>query len=304
MRRFPHAGRIVQQPTSFYNDRRANDREALPVPTTVQLNLHETDGNRVIIAQILSISYSGMGVNSNQALCPGTKLSYAHPTRADKIVTARIAWCKPNESHGFEHGISNESFDDTTRVDHYTVLQVSTTAEPSTIDSAYDFLSQRYHSSSPATANPLIYNRLVEAYQVLSDPLKRTAYESERSLNKNGAAVAKGDRNRVTITRIRNEMLELLYWRRVESPYKPVITIHEFETILKLPKDQMEFNLWFLRDKGFIARNDNACFVITAEGVAAAEKLASEAGDAALAPPLPAHETVESQTEAQLEPVS
>ena len=266
------------------------------MPTTVQLTLHEFDGNRVIIAQILSISYSGMGVNCNQPICPGTKLAYGHPTRENKIVTARIAWCKPNETHGFEHGISNESFDDTTKVDHYTVLQVSTTAEPGTIDSAYDFLSRRYHPSSPATANPLIYNRLVEAYQVLSDPLKRTAYESERSLNKNGAAVAKGERNRVTITKIRNEMLELLYWRRVESPYKPVITIHEFETILKLPKDQMEFNLWFLRDKGLIARNDNACFVITAEGVAAAEKLASEAVDAVL--------EMESQTEAQLESVS
>jgi predicted transcriptional regulator of viral defense system len=63
----------------------------------------------------------------------------------------------------------------------------------------------------------------------------------------------------------------MLYWRRVESPYKPVITIHEFETTLKIPKEQLEFNLWFLRDKGWIARSDNACFVITAEGVSAAE---------------------------------
>lgn len=258
------------------SDRRNAERESPPVPTTVQLTLHETDGNRIIVAQLLSISYSGLGVTCNQPLCPGTKLAYDHPTRADKKVTGRIAWCKPNETHAYEHGISNESFDESTRVDHYTLLQVSPTAEPCAIDAAYEFLSRRYHASNSSTANPLIFDRLIKAYEVLSDPIKRTAYESERTVSKSGTAVAKGERNRSNITKTRNQMLDLLYWRRVESPYKPVITIHEFETILKLPKDQMEFNLWFLRDKGLIARSDNACFVITAEGVAAAEELASD----------------------------
>ena len=236
------------------------------------MTLHESEGKRTIVAHILSISYSGLGVTCNQPLSPGAKLSYTHPTR-DNVITARIAWCKENDTHGFEHGIMNESFDAASKVDHYTLLQVSTTAEPCTIDAAYEFLSRRYHPHNYSTANPLIYERLVEAYQVLSDPVKRTAYESERTVSKHGPAVTKGDRNRAIIRGIRNEMLDMLYWRRVESPYKPVITIHEFETILKLPKEQMEFNLWFLRDKGFIARSDNACFVITAEGVAAAEEL-------------------------------
>lgn len=239
------------------------------------------EGNRSIMAQILSLSYSGIGVSCNQPVSPGTKLTYTHPTRA-KVHTARVAWCKPNESHGFEHGISNESFDPTNRVDHYNVLQVNYTAEPCMIDAAYDFLARRYHSSNLATGNPHIYARLAEAYEVLSDPVQRTAYEAERAVNQKGATtVAKGDRNRELIRNVRQEMLEMLYWRRVESPYKPVITIHEFENILKLPKEQMEFNLWFLRDKGLIARSDNACFVITAEGVAWNEDLASKNPSAA-----------------------
>ena len=90
---------------------------------------------------------------------------------------------------------------------------------------------------------------------------------------KDGSAVSKGERDRSKIRNMRQEMLDMLYWRRVESPSKPVITIHEFESILKLPKDQMEFNLWFLRDKGLIARSDNACFVIAAEGVSFVEDL-------------------------------
>ena len=266
------------------------------MPTTVQLTLHEGDGARMINAQILSLSYSGIGVNCNQPLSPGTKVTYTHPAR-DRVHTARIAWCKANETHGFEHGISNESYEAGNRVDHYTVLQVSATAEPCMIDAAYEFLSRRYGSSNPATANGHIHDRLAAAYDVLSDPVKRTAYETERKVTKDGGNVVKGERNRDLIRNTRQEMLDMLYWRRVESPYKPVITIHEFETILKLPKEQMEFNLWFLRDKGLIARSDNACFVVTAEGVAWCEDFALKNPVAALAV------AVEAEEDSELEPV-
>jgi len=263
----------VQTTSQAQADRRATDRDAPTIPTTVQLTLQESGGNRTIIAKILSISYSGMGVNCNQPLCPGTKLTYTHPTRDNKEIAARIAWCRVNEDgQGFEHGISNESFEPGSKVDHYTVLQVHVTAEPATIDEAYQRLGRRYHPENPETANAHLYERVLEAYAVLSDPVKRTAYENERKTNK-GGDVVKGERNKANIVVKRNEMLQLLYWRRVESPYKPVITIHEFETILKIPKEQMEFNLWFLRDNGLIVRADNACFSISAQGVAAAEEI-------------------------------
>lgn len=277
------------QQLNSQNDRRANDREAPPVPTTVQLTLHEADGDRVIVGQILSISYSGLGIACNQPLSPGTKLVYTHPTR-ERIHSARIAWCKPTEGHSFEHGITNESFDASTRVDYYSVLQVSLTAEPCTIDAAYDFLCQRYHSGNLATANPLIFARLAEAYQMLSNPVNRTAYDLERGVNKNSGAAAKGERNLGLIKSKRGKMLELLYWRRVETPYKPVITLQEFEVLLKLPKDQLEFNLWFLRDNGYIARNDNACFVITALGVSTYEAVERPEGQPAEASEAPEEE--------------
>jgi hypothetical protein len=262
----------AQQQIQEHQDRRAAEREAPAVPTTVQLTLHEADGNRSINAQLLSISYSGLGVSCNQALCPGTKLTYVHPTRANKSLTARIAWCKGNEGEKFEHGIMVEAFEAGNRIDYYSLLEVNPTAEPCMIDAAYEFLAHRYHPQNPQTANVAIYERLAEAYEVLSDPVKRTEYDLERRANKSGD-VAKGDRNRNTIRSKRAQMLEMLYWRRVESPYKPIITIHEFETILKIPKEQLEFNLWFLRDKGMIIRSDNACFVISADGVAAVEML-------------------------------
>jgi len=269
-----------QQAHQIQNDRRAAEREAMTVPSTVQLTLHESEGHRTINAQLLSISYSGLGVTCNQPLSPGTKLTYIHPTRVNKSITARVAWCKANEAEKFEHGIMVESFEEDTRVDHYSVLQVNPTAEPVMIDAAYEFLANRFHPENPRTANPAIYACLGEAYQILSDPEKRTTYDIERRGAKSGDGVVKGERNRTIIQSKRAEMLEMLYWRRVDSPYKPIITIHEFETILKIPKEQLEFNLWFLRDKGMIVRSDNACFVITAEGVAAVEAIPERKPDA------------------------
>ncbi len=293
----PHTRTTVQQTSTLAQaDRRANERETPPVATTVQLTLHEAEGNRSIIAKLASISYSGLGATCNQPLSPGTKLTYTHPSR-DIVITGRVAWCKENEAHGYEHGILNEAFDPATKVDYYALLQINPTAEPCTLEAMYDYLAKRYHSTSEATANAPIYARLAEAYGVLSDPVKRTAYDTERNTAKGGTTVVKGDRNRLSIRSTRNQMLDMLYWRRVESPYKPVITIHEFETILKLPKEQMEFNLWFLRDKGLIDRSDNACFVITAQGVAVAEEMAATDDLAALA------KATQEAVQPELEPV-
>jgi DnaJ domain len=275
MRLSPHTGGIVNH-TPSASDRRGSERETPAVPTTVQLTLLEMESCRSIVAHILSLSYSGIGVSCNQAICPGTKLTYTHPTRTNKVFAARVAWCKPAESTGFEHGITNENFEEDAKVDHYSVLQISTIAEPFAVEMAYRYLAQRYANGSP-TANAQIYRRLGEAYQVLSDPEKRTAYDMERATKTNAPSGAKVERNRLAIKAKRDQLLEMLYWRRVESPYKPVITLQEFETMLKMPKDQLEFNLWFLRDNGLIARSDNACFVITAPGVAYAEALEAAA---------------------------
>src|SRR5260370_1245236 len=98
-------------------------------------------------------------------------------------MTARVAWCKANETHGFEHGIMNETFEPGNKVDHFTLLQVNTTAEPALVEQAYRFLEYRYGPSSPETANAAIYERLQEAYSVLADPVQRTAYESARSMS-------------------------------------------------------------------------------------------------------------------------
>ena len=65
--------------------------------------------------------------------------------------------------------------------DHYTVLQVHPDAEPEVITAAYRSLAQLYHPDR--NRSPEATRRMVQinvAYEVLSDPTRRAAYDQSR----------------------------------------------------------------------------------------------------------------------------
>jgi DnaJ-class molecular chaperone len=61
--------------------------------------------------------------------------------------------------------------------DYYEVLQVSTSAEPETIDRVYRLLAARFHPDNQQTGDESRFRILLEAYTVLRDPEKRARYE-------------------------------------------------------------------------------------------------------------------------------
>ena len=66
----------------------------------------------------------------------------------------------------------------TTAPDHYATLQVDPRAEPEVIDAAYRRLAAKYHPDVNDSADALEYmQQLNAAYEVLSDPDKRNAYD-------------------------------------------------------------------------------------------------------------------------------
>jgi curved DNA-binding protein CbpA len=66
--------------------------------------------------------------------------------------------------------------------DFYEILQVHPSADPDIIQAAYRRLVLRYHpdrNNSPEAAE--IIRRLNQAYEVLSDPQRRAAYDRRRA---------------------------------------------------------------------------------------------------------------------------
>lgn len=65
--------------------------------------------------------------------------------------------------------------------DRYAILQVDAAAEPEVVEAAYKRLAQKYHPDVNADPDATaIMQRLNEAYEVLSDPKKRSAYDRQR----------------------------------------------------------------------------------------------------------------------------
>lgn len=66
--------------------------------------------------------------------------------------------------------------------DYYETLQISPTAEPEVIQAAYGRLAQKYHPDR--NPHPTAARRMAElnaAYEVLSDPARRRAYDRSRA---------------------------------------------------------------------------------------------------------------------------
>lgn len=154
---------------------------------------------------------------------------------------------------------------------YYEFLQISPNAEPETIHRIYRFLAVRFHPDNPETGDPDKFHVLQQAYEVLSNPEARAAYDTTRAAN--GGEVqpysesvdfmdsTSGELNR------RLAVLALLYIRRRTYPDSPAVSLFEIEGRMGFPRDYLEFTLWYLQKKGYISRADNAEFVLLADGV-------------------------------------
>ena len=144
-------------------------------------------------------------------------------------------------------------------------------AEPDTIHRIYRFLAARLHPDNPETGDTEKFFLLKQAYDVLSDPVRRAEYDAACKQETSQPAPLsttidfmdsiEGELNR------RLGILALLYIQRRTNPYNPEVSLIEVERRMGFPRDYLEFTSWYLRNKGYITRADNSDFTLTVEGV-------------------------------------
>ncbi|MGA3189619.1 MAG: DnaJ domain-containing protein [Bryobacteraceae bacterium] len=162
-------------------------------------------------------------------------------------------------------------------VDHYETMQISPNADLDTIHRVYRLLAQRFHPDNQETGNSEAFHALTEAYKVLGDPEKRAAFDIEHRAARrltwkifDQTTSAQGVESE---RRKRSGILSLLYRKRIVQPDQPSMNLKDFEDLLGVPKEHLEFTLWYLKEGQFITRSDNGRYTVTLKGVDLAETL-------------------------------
>jgi len=156
-------------------------------------------------------------------------------------------------------------------VDYYDVLQVSSTAEPETINRVFRMLAQRYHPDNQQTGNESRFRIILEAYNVLNDPEQRAKYDVAHQQHRKDrwrlvATGANSENDFEMEDVVRLTVLEALYTKRRLEPSSPEIPFRDFEALTGRPREHLEFTLWYLQQKKFITIDDKSRLVLTVEG--------------------------------------
>ncbi len=159
----------------------------------------------------------------------------------------------------------------------YDVLQVSPRAHPMIITKAYRLLAAHYHPDNKQTGNEESFKQVVEAYRVLSDPLRRAAYDrqhregnkprSQTAANGESASGAWPEPRNADEREVRQLILRALYDVRRVRPYKPSLSLMVLSELLGCAIQELQFTLWYLRGKHLIETVEDSDFAITVDGV-------------------------------------
>jgi curved DNA-binding protein CbpA len=157
-------------------------------------------------------------------------------------------------------------------VDHYEILQVSPNADSETIRRIYKMQAQRFHPDNLESGDAEAFRRVSEAYEVLGDPERRARYDLDHRESKEPVRSAPKVMDEM---QRREAILQALYRKRFASPGDASVGLRDFEILLGVRKDELEFSLWYLKELGYLVRNDSARHTITIKGVQFAEALKS-----------------------------
>ncbi len=236
-------------------------------------------------AKVVDYSDNGFGLEVRRALQVGARLhlkgELAHGIGVRPVeVDAVVRWSMPKPNGRYLCGVATEkptsSTFNSSDPDYYEILQLSQNADPDTVHRIFRVLAQRFHPDNQETGDENFFKTLARAYEVLSDPAKRAAYDAKRPQlqqrwrifdSSSAATGVEAERRK------RHGLLQLLYVKRLSESRDPAMSLHDFEQFLGCPREHLEFALWFLRENGWIVRSDSGRFEITAAGAAKAESL-------------------------------
>lgn len=162
-------------------------------------------------------------------------------------------------------------------LNYYQILQVDWHAHSTIIRYAYRFLAAMYHPDNSESGDAEKFKTITEAWRTLSEAGKRQAYDAHLGIK--AAAGAPGQQGvsggmpnipKASLSwsevELRLAVLQVLMEARRKRPQTGGASARMLMDCLNCNMGDIEYVLWYLREKGFIMRTE-ANFMITVAGV-------------------------------------
>ena len=161
--------------------------------------------------------------------------------------------------------------DASTFIDYYEILEISPNANSETIERIFRYFAMRYHPDNQDTGDLARFSEIVDANNTLKDPVKRAQYDIQyKSRSGFRTKLAEEANNTKGIEQdvvVQDKLLSILYVKRRQNINDPGIGNVDLERVSGCPREHLEFHLWYLKEKGWIARLEDGMLAITVEGV-------------------------------------
>lgn len=156
-------------------------------------------------------------------------------------------------------------------VDYYEVLQLSQSADTETLERVFRLLAKRYHPDNPESGNEPRFREVHEAYEILTDPAQRAAFDVQYDKNRNRQWQV-FDQKETAGThdedqRIFSGILSLLYVARRQDPEFGGVGPVDLERKLGVPREHLEFPFWYLKKRGWVEILQSGQLAITIDGI-------------------------------------
>ena len=156
-------------------------------------------------------------------------------------------------------------------VDHYEVLQLSQNADSDTLERVFRLMAKRYHPDNPDSGNEDTFREVHEAYEVLTDPARRAAFDVQYDTHKSMQwQVFDQDATRGSHQedqKIFSGVLSLLYAARRNNPESGGVGSLDLEKQLGVPREHLEFPFWYMKKRGWIEILQSGQYAITIDGI-------------------------------------
>lgn len=267
----------------------------------VEVKLRPLDGSNagLLSALLIDTAVDGIGVQSRVPFSIGTQVFIEPSQEMAEAVgpvapRGQVAWCRRTNSGLFRIGVAfsgkesrrqqqgSEAASNAADAppDFYEILQVHPKATVEMVNRAYRLLAHVYHPDNSSTGDNEKFRQLTAAFKTLSDESLRAAYDVARNAGVQTIwNVFKGAAPRTGMAaerRKRHGILAALFQKRAAEPHAPSMSIFELEDVLGVSREQIEFTLWYLRERTLVNRSDNNRFQITATGVDGLEAMERE----------------------------